>query len=166
MRPIGAFQAPHAYESTLIENLEYRCLWVRYAISMALSDQPTPLTLTEGDRDLLIASRAAQIAQQRADAQAKEGARLARRLLGAGLVISLIAIASFVILPSMGLYLPLTVPVVAFVAIALGALLTGKAEGVLPDPDEGARHGCGTGCAPGRPVGCCGPQPLRFRKPE
>jgi hypothetical protein len=129
---------------------------------MAQPNEPIHLTLTEGDRDLLIASRREQLAQQRAEAERKEGARLARRILIAGLLITLTAVASFAVLPSMGVTIPITVPLVAFIAIAAGALLTGKAEGILPDPDAGARHACDSG----RPAGCCGPQPLRTRRPE
>ncbi len=123
------------------------------------SPQSTPrLRLTEGDRDLLIAARAQARADQRAEADSKEGARLARRILIAGLLIIGIAVGSLIALPAMGLDLSLMVPVVAFVAIASGAWLTGRAEGVVPDADAGSRHNCDDG----KCLSCAGPQPLRL----
>lgn len=127
------------------------------------SSQPPPaLRLTEGDRDLLIAARAKARADQRAEADRKEGARLARRIMIAGLLIIAIAIACLIALPAMGLDLSLMVPVVAFVAIASGAWLTGRAEGVVPDADAGSRHTCDDG----KCLSCAGPQPLRLHDPK
>lgn len=121
-----------------------------------------PLTLTEGDRDLLIAARAQARAEQRAEADRQEGARLARRIMIAGLLIIGIAVGCLIALPAMGLDLSLMVPVVAFVAIASGAWLTGRAEGVVPDADAGSRHNCDDG----KCLSCAGPQPLRLHDPK
>ncbi len=127
-----------------------------------MSENPAhpTLSLTEGDRDMLIEARANLRAEQRREAQEKEGARLARRIFIAGLLIIGIAVACLIALPKLGLDLSLMVPVVAFLAIAAGAWLTGRAEGVVPDADAGSRHDCNDG----RCMSCAGPQPLRIKR--
>ncbi len=109
---------------------------------------------------MLIEARARIRAEERRQAQEEEGARLARRIMIAGLLIIAMAVAALVTLPALGLDLSLMVPVVAFAAIAAGAWITGRAEGTVPDPDAGARHGCDDG----KCLSCAGPQPLRFKK--
>ncbi|GJM18739.1 MAG: hypothetical protein DHS20C14_09520 [Phycisphaeraceae bacterium] len=101
----------------------------------------------------LLASARAE-AQRRADDE-QQGARIARRLFGAFIACLLIALICFVIVPELaGVYVPAWVPLLSFVAIAAGTILT------MPEREPAEEEACG--CDDGNPVGCCpGPRPLR-----
>ncbi len=120
-----------------------------------------PDSPSQADRDRRIRLRAAEIDCDRAERDRIEGQRLARRIFVAGALILVTAVICFVVLPAMKLHLPPVVPVVAFGAITLGALLTGHAEGKVgahprkPAPDDG----CAVGC-------CSGPRPPRFTRDQ
>lgn len=113
-------------------------------------------------RDRRIRLRAVSLESERERRDRVEGQGLARRLFVAAVLLVLTAVGCFVVLPGVGLDLPLVVPVVAFVAIATGALLTGQAEGTIGGPaSESAPAPGDEGCA----VGCCaGPRPPRFTR--
>lgn len=128
------------------------------------------LTLdNQSERDRRARARAHDLQAARDEINRAEGQRLARRLFIAGALILVAAVVCFVVLPGVGLLLPPVVPVVAFVAIATGALLTGHAEGKIgtPPDDSSLAHANPSpdsrddGCA----VGCCpGPRPPRFTR--
>ena len=103
-------------------------------------------------------SRAREEAQRRADDE-QVGRAMARRIFGAFVACVVIALACFVAVPAwMGVFVPAWVPLLSFLAIATGAILTMPSA---PKPDKDA-------CCEdeGRPIGCCsGPRPLRsFRE--
>ena len=96
------------------------------------------------------------------DDRNKESSKLARRLLIAFILIVLLGVGFYIVLPHYGLRLPPFVPIVCFIAIAIGALLN---TGDPPydydaDPDD---DGCDGGCAVGM---CPGPRPLRMFKDD
>jgi len=77
---------------------------------------------------------------------------LTRRLVVAFVLIVIIGAVFFIIMPHYGMNLPPIMPLLVFVAIALGALLTApKVPKKKPCADDD-----------GRAIGCCqGPRPLR-----
>jgi len=110
------------------------------------------------------------------DEQNKEGVKLARRLIIAFVLILILGIVFYVVLPIYGLKLNPMVPVLSFIAILVGAIMTAVEEQKdeddhWDDPDDprgpngGNQSGCNNdGCAVGM---CPGPQPLRmFRHPK
>ncbi|MGJ8635347.1 MAG: hypothetical protein ACSHX5_00680 [Phycisphaerales bacterium] len=114
------------------------------------------------------------------DEQNKEGVRLARRLLVAFILIAILGVVFYIVLPQYGLKLSPLVPVLSFLAILTGAILSAREElkdedDFWDDPDDprgpngGPKNGrdpdCNNdGCAVGM---CPGPQPLRmFRHPK
>ena len=107
------------------------------------------------------------------DEQNKEGVKLARRLVIAFILILILGVVFYVVLPQFGLKLNPLVPVLSFLAILAGAILTAVEESKDPDdpddpesPDDSrGSGGCGNdGCAVGM---CPGPRPLRmFRHPK
>jgi hypothetical protein len=56
----------------------------------------------------------------------KESVQLARRLVFAFVAVVLLAVVFHVALPAFGLYLPPIVPILCYVAIAAGAILTAR----------------------------------------
>lgn len=99
------------------------------------------------------------MARARAEAKRREdderyGRAIARRLFVAFLACVLIALACFVLVPAwLGVHVPPWVPLLSFLAIATGAIMT------VPERDKPA---CACEDDEGRPVGCCpGPRPLR-----
>lgn len=110
------------------------------------------------------------------DEQNREGVKLARRLIVAFILILILGVVFYVVLPEYGLKLDPLVPVLSFLAILIGAVMTAVEENKdTDDPDDpdnpddsgGSRGsgGCGNdGCAVGM---CPGPRPLRmFRHPK
>lgn len=94
------------------------------------------------------------------DDRNKESSKLARRLLIAFILIVLLGVGFYIVLPHYGLRLPPFVPIVCFIAIAIGALLnTGETPyDYSADPDD---EDCDGGCVVGM---CPGPRPLRMFK--
>jgi len=110
---------------------------------------------------------------RREDEQNKEGVKLARRLIIAFVLILILGVVFYVVLPEYGLKLDPIVPVLSFLAILAGAILTAVEENKdSDDPDDpdnpdnsDDEDSCGNdGCAVGM---CSGPRPLRmFRHPK
>ena len=107
------------------------------------------------------------------DEQNKEGVKLARRLIVAFILILILGVVFYVVLPQYGLKLDPIVPVLSFLAILIGAVMTAVEENKdsddsEDDPDDDSGGCCGgsnnDGCAVGM---CSGPRPLRmFRHPK
>ncbi|MEZ6318960.1 MAG: hypothetical protein R3B49_09445 [Phycisphaerales bacterium] len=101
---------------------------------------------------------AALMARARAEARRQDeeryGRAIAKRLFIAFLACLLIALACFVLVPAwVGVHVPPYVPLLSFLAIAAGAIMT------MPDRPDADACACED---EGRPVGCCsGPRPLR-----
>lgn len=89
----------------------------------------------------------------------KEGAKLARRLMVAFALSALLAVMSFVFLPKWGVHLPPMIPVLGFIVILIGVVLSSHEDAQSRKKDA---------CAcddEGRPICCGGPRPMRsFRK--
>lgn len=114
---------------------------------------------TEYDPDALMSDARERIRLE--DDLNKESSRLARRLLIAFILIVLLGVGFYIVLPHYGLRLPPFVPIVCFIAIAVGALLNTGDTPYEPyfDPDD--EENCDGGCAVGM---CPGPRPLRMFK--
>ncbi|RMH12962.1 MAG: hypothetical protein D6695_05360 [Planctomycetota bacterium] len=82
----------------------------------------------------------------------REDIQIMRRLIVAFLLVAVIAVLSFVILPQYGLHLPPMVPLLAFVVIVVGSLMSAD------HPPPRNRRDCED---EGRPICCSGPRPLR-----
>jgi len=143
----------------------------------AQSDPPTHRLIAHPDQlDPRVAGIEGQDALPESDAEDIDGARLARRLFVAAVLIGVTAIVCWVVLPRYGMVLPPVVPPLVFVAIFLGAVLSHSEEHAVYD-DKGdridaegssalARRPTGLACQTpdedGRPITCCGPRPPRF----
>ena len=103
------------------------------------------------------------------DAKNKESVKLARRLFIAMILITILGIGFYIVLPYFGVRLSPAVPILSFLPILIGTVLTAiedervRSENApdTDDPDEGCcqSDGCATGMCPG-------PRPLRmFRDP-
>lgn len=103
------------------------------------------------------------------DAKNKESVKLARRLFVAMILITTLGIVFYFVLPYFGVRLSPAVPILSFLAILAGTVLTAiedervRSENApaTDDPDDGCcqNDGCATGMCPG-------PRPLRmFRDP-
>jgi hypothetical protein len=117
---------------------------------------------SHGDPDSLMNDARERVRDE--DERNKESTKLARRLLIAFILIVLLGVGFYIVLPHYGLRLPPFVPVVCFIAIAIGALLNTGETPYEPgfDPDEDPD--CDGGCAVGM---CPGPRPLRmFKDPK
>lgn len=66
---------------------------------------------------------------RRRDAADKEAVQLARRLVVAFIAVVLLAVVFHIVMPAFGLYLPPIVPILCYVAIAAGAILTARDAG-------------------------------------
>ena len=98
------------------------------------------------------------------DERNKESTRLLRRLIVAFILIVILGIVSYALLPQWGVRLHPMVPLLSFIAILVGALLTGseREDEDDDDPDDPG-GGVDEGCAVGM---CPGPRPLKmFRDP-
>ena len=99
------------------------------------------------------------------DAKNKESVKLARRLFIAMILITILGIGFYIVLPYYGIRLSPTVPILSFLAILIGTVLTAiedervRSENApdTVDPDEGCcqSDGCATGM-------CGGPRPLQM----
>ncbi len=67
----------------------------------------------------------------------EQGKRLARRIVVAFVLVAISAAVFFVVLPSMGLWLPPVVPLASFAVIVIGAVLTHTAEAPAANDDSG-----------------------------
>lgn len=63
---------------------------------------------------------------QRRERVEKEGVRLARRLVLAFVAVMILAVSFHIVMPAFGLYLPPVVPILCYVAIAAGAIMTAR----------------------------------------
>ncbi|MFT5422716.1 MAG: hypothetical protein ACI89L_000481 [Phycisphaerales bacterium] len=112
--------------------------------------QPTPTTPTaDPARDLL---EDARLKVRCENEEEEQTIALTRRLVIAFVLIILIGAVFFILMPYYGMNLPPIMPLMVFIAIAAGALLT------APKAPKKKR------CADddGRAIGCCqGPRPLR-----
>jgi len=122
---------------------------------------------TPGDPDDLLDQARERVRQQ--DERNKESTRLLRRLIVAFVLVVLLGVFSYAVLPSWGVRLHPMVPALSFIAILIGALLTGFGGGDGGDkgpPRDPNGHDDGVdddGCAVGM---CPGPRPLKmFRDP-
>ncbi|MBL4809150.1 MAG: hypothetical protein JKY43_03710 [Phycisphaerales bacterium] len=108
------------------------------------------------------------------DEQNKEGVKLARRLVTAFILVLILGVVFYVVLPQYGLRLDPLVPVLSFLAILIGAVMTAVEENkdsddsVDDDSDDESGGCCGGSNNDGCAVGMCpGPRPLRmFRHPK
>ena len=99
------------------------------------------------------------------DERNKESTRLLRRLIVAFILIVILGVVSYAVLPQWGVRLHPMVPLLSFIAILVGTLLTGSGredednDDDPDDPGEGADEGCAVGMCPV-------PRPLKmFRDP-
>ena len=111
------------------------------------------------------------------DEQNKEGTKLAKRLIVAFILILFLGVIFYIVLPLYGLKLDPIVPVMSFLAILIGAIMTaveenkdsnGSDDSDDSDDEDNRSGGCcndnNDGCAVGM---CPGPRPLRmFSKPK
>ena len=98
------------------------------------------------------------------DERNKESVKLARRLFIALILIAILGVAFYIVLPYYGVRLSPTVPILSFLAIFAGAVLSAieearENEGFDSENDE--ESGCcnDDGCATGM---CGGPRPLQM----
>jgi hypothetical protein len=96
------------------------------------------------------------------DAKNKESVKLARRLFIAMILITILGVVFYIVLPYYGIRLSPTVPILSFLAIFAGAILTAIEEGKNNDhSDDTSDESCcnNDGC----PTGMCGgPRPLQM----
>ena len=102
------------------------------------------------------------------DANNKESVKLARRLFIALILITVLGVVFYIVLPYYGIRLSPTVPILSFLAIFAGAVLSALEEarehgGFDSDSDEDSGCCNNDGCSTGM---CPGPRPLQmFRDP-
>jgi len=96
------------------------------------------------------------------DAKNKESVKLARRLFIAMILITILGVVFYIVLPYYGIRLSPTVPILSFLAIFAGAILTAIEEHKENDhsDDTNDENCCNNdGC----PTGMCGgPRPLQM----
>lgn len=104
--------------------------------------RPIPFDPDRGPRpmddapDELLEQARRRVRGRRAEEEYDEqGKRLARRIVVAFVLVALSAAAFFVVLPSMGLWLPPIVPLASFAVIVIGAVLTHTADKPPQNPD-------------------------------
>lgn len=83
-----------------------------------------------------------------------ESSAILRRLVVAFVLVALLAILCLAVLPRYNVHLPPMVPLLAFVVIVAGALMSSYTP-----PRRKPKCGCED---EGRPICCSGPRPLRF----
>ncbi len=88
-----------------------------------------------------------------AEERAADGGGLLRRLVVSFVLLAAVAVVCFVVLPSRGIHVPPMIPLLGFVVIVVGTVL-GSGEPVVKRKPRRAEDD-------GRPLGCCGPRPLR-----
>lgn len=82
----------------------------------------------DGDTPSFLIGDARERLQRRQHAE-REGVRLARRLVLAFVAVVLLAAAFHIVMPAFGLYLPPILPILCYVAIAAGAIMTARDQG-------------------------------------
>jgi len=122
---------------------------------------------TPGEPDELLERARRRVREQ--DERNKESTRLLRRLIVAFVLVVLLGVFSYAVLPTWGVRLHPMVPALSFIAILVGALLTGSGgedrgsesdKDPPPDPNGCDDDGCAVGMCPG-------PRPLKiFREPR
>jgi len=88
----------------------------------------------------------------------EQSRRLAHRIVIAFVLILVTAVIFFIVVPLMGVHLPIIVPMMCFIAIAVGSVMAhvGDAPDQRVDMPK-KKDDCG------RAVGCCsGPRPLKM----
>jgi hypothetical protein len=118
--------------------------------------------LDDAPDDLLEQARLRLRAEHDANRYEEQSKRLARRLVVAFVLVMLTAVAFFVVVPLMGVDLPLIVPVMCFLTILVGSVLAhaGDApEHHRPKTKQSEDCGCAVGCCPG-------PRPLKMFRDE
>lgn len=144
----------------------------------AQTDPPTHRLLAHPDNlDPRVADTEGADPYPISDAEDIAGARLARRLFVAAVLIGITAIVCWVVLPRYGMVLPPIVPPLVFIAIFLGAVLSHAEEHAVYDEDadednprsstslarrQAGDLACQTPDEDGRPITCGGPRPPRF----
>jgi hypothetical protein len=99
------------------------------------------------------------------DQKNKESVKLARRLFIAMILIAFLGVVFYIVLPYYGLRLSPMVPIMSFIAILVGAIMTGIEEmksesNTSKDGEWDDNQGCQSdGCATGM---CPGPRPLQM----
>lgn len=99
------------------------------------------------------------------DAKNKESVKLARRLFIAFILITILGVVFYIVMPIYGLKLSPTIPILSFLAIFIGAVMTGIEEQRSTNRDNGFDQdqedsGCNNdGCPTGM---CSGPRPLQM----
>lgn len=83
-----------------------------------------------------------------------ESSAILKRLVVAFVLVALLAILCLVVLPRYNVHLPPMVPLLAFVVIVVGALMSSYTP-----PRKKVKCDCEE---EGRPICCSGPRPLRF----
>ena len=121
----------------------------------------TPSGGTQSDPASLLNEARDRIHEE--DAKNKESVKLARRLFIAMILITILGIVFYIVLPYYSIRLSPTVPILSFLAIFAGAVLTGIEESRNnddPDAQNEPDGSCNTdGCATGM---CPGPRPLQM----
>jgi len=124
------------------------------------TDPSDPSTLLDEARDRV----------HHQDAQNKESVKLARRLFIAMILIAILGVVFYIVLPTYGVKFSPVIPILSFVAIFAGAVLTAleeqrelNAKADRFDSNDDHQSCQSDGCATGM---CPGPRPLQmFRDP-
>lgn len=117
-------------------------------------------TLDDAPDTLIEQARLTIRAERDEDAYEQQGRRLAWRLFIAFVLLVVVGVTFFAVLPWMGVSMPVAIPVMAFVAIAFGAIMTHRAE--APEAPRAGRIAAEDAA---RPMGCCsGPGHMRCMK--
>lgn len=98
------------------------------------------------------------------DAKNKESVKLARRLFIAMILVAFLGVIFYIVLPYYGIRLSPTVPILSFLAIFAGAVLSAMEE-ARDNSDFGSENDEDTGCCKndGCATGMCGgPRPLQM----
>ena len=124
----------------------------------------TPTGGTQSDPASLLSEARDRIHDE--DAKNKESVKLARRLFIAMILIAVLGIVFYIVLPYYGIRLSPIVPMLSFMAILAGAVLTAAEEmrdiqaADSDEMDTSQGSGCSNdGCATGM---CPGPRPLQM----
>lgn len=114
--------------------------------------------LDDAPDELLERARLRLKSEHDANRYEEQSRRLARRIVIAFVLIMVTAIIFFIAVPLMGVDLPVIVPVMCFITIAVGSVMAhiGDApEHRVPVPKKNEECGCAVGCCPG-------PRPLKM----
>ena len=124
----------------------------------------TPSGGTQSDPPSLLNEARDRIHEE--DAKNKESVKLARRLFIAMILITILGIVFYIVLPYYSIRLSPTVPILSFLAIFAGAILTAIEENKNNNhSDDQSGGSSGEGCCntDGCPTGMCGgPRPLQM----